>query len=92
MFQVDWLKIMNRPLIPTIMSLLIGFGIAALFRPLCKGPECLILKGPPVNDIKGYAYQMGEKCIEFIPKILVCPTDKEEKKQIVETLSFADFN
>jgi hypothetical protein len=92
MFQIDWLKIMDRPLIPTIMSLLIGFGIAALFRPLCKGPECLILKGPPVSDIKGYAYQMGNKCVEFIPKMMKCPTDEKEKKEIVETLTFADFN
>ena len=83
---------MDRPLIPTIMSILIGFGIAALFRPLCKGPECLIIKGPPVSDIKGFAYQIGEKCYEFIPKVMKCPEDEKSKKEIVETLSYADFN
>ena len=64
----DWVGIMEIPGMPTLMSILLGFGLAALFRPLCKGPECLILRGPPVSEIKGAAFQFGSKCVEFIPK------------------------
>ena len=88
MFQVDWMKIMDRPLVPTIMSLLIGFGIAALFRPLCKGPECLVLRGPPVSKIRGSVYQFGSKCVEFNAKPVECPKQGE----IVDTISFADMS
>lgn len=83
----DWLTIMDIPGLATVISALIGFGIAAMFRPLCKGPDCVILRGPAVSDIRGNVYQFGQKCVEFIPKTVTCPTTG-----IVETLIFADFN
>jgi hypothetical protein len=86
----DWVGIMEIPGMPTLISIMLGFGLAALFRPLCKGPECLILRGPPVADIKGAAFQFGNKCVEFIPKPQKCPTG-EQAKEIVQTLSFADL-
>jgi len=88
--MIDWLTIMDVPGLPTIISALIGFGMAAVFRPLCKGPECLILRGPPVSDIRGNVYQFGNKCVEFDAKAVACPTDN--KIPIVETLVFADMN
>lgn len=83
----DWLTIMDIPGLPTVISALIGFGIAAIFRPLCKGPDCLILRGPPVSDIRGNVYQFDKKCVEFLPKPVVCP-----KEGVHETLIWADFN
>jgi len=87
----DWVGIMEIQGMPTLMSVLLGFGLAALFRPLCKGPECLILRGPPVSEIKGSAFQFGAKCVEFVPKPQECPTG-EKAKEIVQTLSFADLS
>jgi hypothetical protein len=83
----DWLTIMDIPGLATVISALIGFGIAAIFRPLCKGPECLILRGPAVGELRGNVYQFGPKCVEFVPKSVECP-----KSGAVETLVFADFN
>jgi hypothetical protein len=76
------------PGIATLISFIIGFGIAAIFRPLCKGPECLIIRGPPVSDIRGAVYMFGTKCVEFIPKPVVCPPRSEK---VVETLVFAEL-
>lgn len=76
---------------PTLISIMLGFGLAAVFRPLCKGPECLILQGPPVSEIKGNVFQFGSKCVEFVPKPQPCPTG-EKTKEIVQTLSFADLS
>jgi hypothetical protein len=83
----DWMTIMDIPGLATVISALIGFGIAAIFRPLCKGPDCLVMRGPPVSDIRGNVYQFGKECIEFIPKAVPCP-----KQGVVETLVWADFN
>jgi hypothetical protein len=85
----DWMNLMKIRGMATIISLLLGFGIAAIFRPLCKGPDCLILRGPPVDEIRGKVYQFGSKCIEFVPKAIECPS-KDTKKTVVETLVFAD--
>jgi hypothetical protein len=70
-----------------LISCIIGFGIAALFRPMCKEGDCVVLRGPPVNQMRDVVYQMGGKCHEFTPKAVACPTDPKIKT--VETFSFA---
>jgi hypothetical protein len=79
------------PGLAALISFVIGFGIAAMFRPLCKGPDCLIIRGPPVSDIRNSVYQFGTKCVEFVAKAIPCPS-AGEKKEVVETMVFADFN
>ena len=91
MIGMDVFSILDVPGMATFISLLLGFGVASLFRPLCKGPECVILRGPPVNDIRGSVYQFGSKCIEFDAKAVACPP-KDGAKQVVETLTFADLS
>lgn len=83
----DFESVLKVPGLAGLISFVIGFGIAAMFRPLCKGPECMILRGPPVNDIRGSVYQYGTKCVEFNAKPIPCPTSKTV--QVVETMEFA---
>ena len=87
MVELD--SFLRVPHMATLISFVIGFGIAAIFRPLCKGPDCLVIRGPPVKDIHGSVYMFGTKCVEFVPKAVACP---EKGKPVVETLVFADFN
>jgi hypothetical protein len=87
----DLESFLKVPGLAALISFVIGFGLAAIFRPICKGPDCLIVRGPPVNDIRGSVYQFGTKCIEFIAKPVECP-QKDSKKTVVETLVFADYN
>jgi len=89
--MVDFLKIMERPIVATAISALIGFGIAAMFRPLCKGPDCVILRGPPVSDMRNAVFQFGSKCVEFKTKTVECPS-KQSNVQVVDALSFAEVS
>lgn len=89
--MLDWLTVMDRPIVATILSALIGFGIAAMFRPLCKGPECVILRGPPVNDVRNAVYQFGSKCVEFQAKPVPCPK-KGSAVEVVDAISFAEVS
>lgn len=85
--MLDLAGILAIPHMPTLLSFILGFGIACIFRPLCKGPDCLIQRGPPVNELRGSVYQFGSKCIEFIPKAVECPS----KEKVVETLEAVGF-
>ena len=76
--------------IVTLISCVVGFGLAALFRPICKGADCVILRGPPVNQMRDVVYQIGDKCHEFTSKAVACPTDPDIKT--IETFSFAASN
>ena len=87
-----WDHLLKVPGMGALLSVLLGFGLAAIFRPLCKGPECIIMRGPPVGDIKGAVYQFGAKCVEFDAKAVECPSAKDKKAvPIVDTLTFADI-
>jgi hypothetical protein len=78
-----WLY-MENPWLAGFLSFLIGFGIAAMFRPMCHGSDCIVLHGPPVQDVLNKVYQMGgNQCVEFTTEVVACPTDGSE---IVKTI------
>lgn len=48
-----------------IMSVLLGFGLASLFRTVCKDKNCLIFHAPPLADFKDKIYKTGNKCFKY---------------------------
>jgi hypothetical protein len=90
--MVDFFKLVETPGVAAIISFMLGLGLASMLRPVCKGPECLVVRGPPVQDIRNAVYQFGTKCVEFQPKAVECPKDKEASVGVVDTMSFADYS
>ena len=83
--MANYWALMENPWLAAALSFFIGFGIAAMFRPMCRGPECIVLHGPPVKDVLDKVYQMGEKCVEFTTEVVPCP---EDSKDVVKTVKF----
>ncbi len=55
-------------------SFVLGLGLICMFRPICSGSECNVLKPPSENDFDKYVYRMGGgKCFEFKTGIVECP-------------------
>ena len=48
-----------------IMSVLLGFGLASLFRTICKDRNCLIFHAPPLDDFKDKIYKSNNKCFKY---------------------------
>jgi len=48
-----------------IMSILLGFGLASLFRIVCKDKDCLLFYAPPLDKIKDKIYKSGDKCVKY---------------------------
>ena len=88
--MIDFMSWLEHKNTATLLSCVIGFGLAALFRPMCRGPDCLVLRGPPLSEIRNAVFQIGSKCQEFSPKAVECPTDPNIK--VVETFSFVATN
>ena len=82
---MNYWKYMEDPMFAAIVSFFLGFGIAAMFRPVCHGADCIVVHGPPVRDVVNKVYQMGEKCVEFTTEVTACPANKAE---IVKTFQF----
>ena len=84
---MNYWVLMETPWIAAVVSFLIGFGIAAMFRPMCRGSDCLVLHGPPVKDVVDKVYQMGEKCVEFTTEVVTCPA-ADSGEEVVKTVQF----
>jgi hypothetical protein len=60
-----------------IMSILLGLGLASVFRTVCKDRNCIIFHGPPMNNVKDKIYKYDEKCYKFNPILSQCNSDKK---------------
>jgi hypothetical protein len=60
-----------------IMSVILGFGLATLFRTVCKGKNCLLFKAPPMDEIQDKVFKHQDKCYKFTPVTKKCDTNKK---------------
>jgi hypothetical protein len=63
-----------------IMSILLGLGLASLFRTVCKNKECLIFKAPALEKIQDKIYKNGDKCVKFNPVATKCSSNAKTIK------------
>jgi hypothetical protein len=82
---MSYWTLMENTVVAAAVSFLIGFGIAAMFRPMCRGADCIVVHGPPVKDVIDKVYQMGEKCVEFTTEVVECPAAGQD---LVKTVQF----
>ena len=48
-----------------LMSILLGFGLASLFRTVCKYKNCLLFYAPPLEQINDKIYKNHDKCVKY---------------------------
>uniref|UniRef100_A0A6C0KCM2 Uncharacterized protein n=1 Tax=viral metagenome TaxID=1070528 RepID=A0A6C0KCM2_9ZZZZ len=63
-----------------VISVLLGLGLATLFRRVCKERDCLVFHAPEMNKIKGQVFKFKNKCYQFEEEIEKC----DSRKKIVE--------
>ena len=63
-----------------IISVLLGLGLAGLFRRVCNDRDCIIFNGPDIDDIKEQVFRHNDKCYRFDEHSESC--DNAEKKII----------
>ncbi len=55
-----------------IVSIILGLGLATLFRQVCKDDRCIIYKGPSAKDTDQYFYKMNDKCYKYTATVSPC--------------------
>jgi hypothetical protein len=53
-------------------SILLGLGLAALFRKACDNNSCIVIDGPDPKDIRKYYYKMDGSCYKYAPVMTEC--------------------
>lgn len=60
-----------------LMSILLGFGLASMFRVACKGSRCKIYNAPPdLMDIDDRIYKYNGKCYQMKQEHMTCDYHK----------------
>lgn len=63
----------------SLISVLLGLGLAALFQKACRDNNCMIIKGPSYKNIKDKIYIHDGKCYTYKPESSSCSGKKDLK-------------
>ncbi len=55
-----------------LLSVILGFGLATMFRKVCKDQTCIVIKGPPMKEIKDIIYRIDDTCFKYTPEATKC--------------------
>ena len=77
---MNFKRLLHSSLGKIIISIMLGLGLATIFRKVCNDKNCLTFKGPILGDIDGKIYKHGEKCLQYSANSMPC----DENKQIVD--------
>jgi hypothetical protein len=55
-----------------IISIVLGLGLAALFRRVCKDGSCVVIKAPKQEEIQKYYYKVESDCYKYTPYVVSC--------------------
>jgi hypothetical protein len=64
--------LLNSKVGQIIISVILGFGLATIFRKVCTGKSCLVVKGPSLDDVKKYYYKIEDDCFKYTPYTTKC--------------------
>jgi hypothetical protein len=67
---VDAIK---NPMFGMMVSFMLGLAIVLIIAPICHGKECMIVKAPPIHEVRDSIYHIGTKCYKFETVQLDCP-------------------
>tara|TARA_A100001015_G_C14697861_1_gene597070 strand:+ start:215 stop:454 length:240 start_codon:yes stop_codon:yes gene_type:complete len=61
----------------TVISIILGLGLATLFRKVCNDRNCIVFKAPDINKIRNQIFKFDNKCYKFVEKIEKCNNNKK---------------
>lgn len=63
-----------------IVSIILGIGLASIFRKSCETRNCMIFNAPSIDVIKQNTYKHDGKCYKFNERSVKC--DPKNNKQV----------
>jgi len=61
-----------------LMSIILGLGLASLFRTICKEKNCILFKAPPLDEMDGKVYKYQDKCYTYKSTSTKCDASKKD--------------
>ena len=61
-------KSLNTNIGKYMISIILGLGLASLFRKSCEKRNCLVFEAPPLDKHNGKCYKFKENSVKCQPK------------------------
>ena len=58
-------RLIYSPFGRIIISIVLGLGLATLFRRVCKERDCMVFKAPELDKINDQIFKFAGKCYKF---------------------------
>jgi hypothetical protein len=68
-----------------VMSILLGLGLATIFREVCKDNECIVFYAPNLNEVENKIYKQDGKCYKY--SLVSTKCDNAKKNVSINTNS-----
>ena len=78
---MNFKRLLDTELGRGFISLLLGLGLATLFRNVCTGDKCITFNGPVINDMDENIYKYDEKCYKYKTVAAKC----DPLKRVIDT-------
>jgi len=59
------------------LSIILGLGLASIFRRACSDRGCLVFNAPSIKEIKDKVYNFNKKCYRFTEENVTCDNAKK---------------
>jgi hypothetical protein len=70
-------RLLNNEYGRIIISIILGLGLATLFRRACSDGKCIEFNGPIISQIDGKIYKYDEKCYKYDTEAAHCNPNKK---------------
>jgi hypothetical protein len=48
-----------------LISIILGLGLASLFRKVCTDNNCVVIEGPPLEEVENKIFKQESKCYRY---------------------------
>ena len=73
-------KLLDSDFGQILISILWGLGLAAIFRKVCKGRNCIVIKAENPKKIKNKIFKYENSCYKYYPEAINCEKHKDKKQ------------
>ena len=75
---MNFKRLLYSPMGKIFVSIVLGLGLASMFRKACTERNCLQFKGPSTKDIEEKVYKFNDRCYSFKTSAETCSSNKKQ--------------
>jgi hypothetical protein len=88
--KINLKQIINSTRGKYVFSILLGLGLATLFRKSCDSQNCLVFKAPSLKEIKNKIFGYDNKCFTYSEHNSSCKDSKDSNNIVLDVSDIND--